>query len=130
MKPLILINFKNYKETLGQKGVALAKQLSKIKKKKYEIAVAPSLLTIKEVSKINLPVYAQHADPVTTGAHTGSISVMELKKMGIKGTLLNHSERKISFSVLKKTVQLCKQYKLTTVVCASSIVEIKKVKLH
>ena len=130
MKPFILINFKTSPEALGKKGILLAKKLQKIqsKTKKFQIALAPAVLDLEEVAKrVSLPVFAQHADPFSSGAHTGSISVGELKSLGVRGTLLNHSEKKINFAVLKKTVTLCKKYKLKTVVCASSLAEVKKI---
>ena len=130
MKPLILINFKTYSEALGKKGILLAKKLQKVqlKTKKFQIALAPAVLDLEEVAKgVSLPVFAQHADSFALGAHTGSISVAELKSISVQGTLLNHSEKKIPFAVLKKTVTLCKKYKLKTVVCASSLVEVKKI---
>ncbi len=132
MKPLILINFKTYKEAAGDKALPLARQIAKVRRQKYQIAIAPSMLTLKEITcKVNIPIYAQHADPIIAGAHTGSISVQELKKMGVKGTILNHSERKIPFSMLQKTVELCKKRRLSTIICASTIHEVKKVaQLH
>ncbi|MBI2666536.1 triose-phosphate isomerase [Candidatus Woesearchaeota archaeon] len=127
-KPLLLINVKTYPEALGKKGILLAKKLEKIKNKKFQIAIAPALLDIEEVAKnIYLPVFAQHTDPFAEGAHTGSVPLSELKILGVSGTLLNHSERKIPFAVLKETVALCKKFKLTTVVCASTLAEVKKV---
>lgn len=132
MKPIILINFKNYKEAMGEKAHELAREISRVRKKKYTIVIAPSLLTVKEIaSKVRIPVVAQHLDPITNGAYTGSISVAEAKKIGLKGTILNHSERKIPLKILKQTVELCRKSRLKTVVCASSLSEIKKVaRLH
>jgi len=127
MKPLILINFKTYKEASGNKSLALARQLARIKRKKYQIAVAPSLLTLKEITKVNIPVYAQHTDLVGLGAHTGRVPAKELKDIGVKGTILNHSERKIPLKILQEIIQNCKTNRLTTVVCASTISEIKKI---
>lgn len=128
MKALVVINFKTYKETIGNKSLILAKKLAKLKKKKYEIVVAPSLLTMKEVAdKTSLPVFAQHVDPVLDGSNTGSIAIGDLKAMGAKGVILNHSERKIPFSKLKTTIDLCKKRVLTTIVCASSTSEMKAV---
>ncbi len=142
MKPLLLLNFKTYPEALGSKGVALAKKIAQVKTKKYQIVIAPTFPLLQEVvkavsvpslssrrssSRSSLPVFAQHADPVESGAHTGSISVAELKQIGVKGTLLNHSERKLSLGILKQTILLCRRYKITTVVCASSLAEVKKV---
>jgi triosephosphate isomerase (TIM) len=127
-KPLILINFKLYKESAGSKGLDLAKKIAKVKRSKYEVAIAPSLLTVKEiVDKVKIPVFAQHCSDVELGAHTGRISTIELKKIGVKGTILNHSERKIPMKLLQKIVENCKKQRLQTVVCASTLGEIKKV---
>lgn len=126
MKPLILINFKNYPEATGSNAVKLAKALSNVKTDAFEIAIAPALLDLKEVSKnTKLAVYSQHADPVIHGAATGQISIEELKKMGVKGTILNHSERKLPFTRLKKTVSMCIAHNLKTIVCASTLRDIK-----
>lgn len=131
MKPLILINFKLYPEAVGKKGIQLAKKLSSVKSEKYRLALAPSLLNLKETChacrKIQpaISIYAQHADPVLAGARTGSISLGELKEMGVKGVLLNHSERKRPYSILKETVKLCQSLNLKTIVCASDTADIK-----
>src|SRR3989338_4552161 len=128
MKPLILLNFKTYPETTGKKALLLAKRLEKVKTKKYQIVIAPSLPTLEEVAaRTSLMVYSQHTDLAGLGAFTGKISAQELKKIGVKGTLLNHSERKIPFPILKKIVADCKKKKLVVVVCASSLLEAKKV---
>ena len=105
MKPLILLNFKTYPKAVGKKALLLAKKLEKVKTKKYDIVIAPSLPTLEEVAAgTSLIVFSQHTDLAGLGAYTGKISAQELKKIGVKGTLLNHSERKIPFSILKKIV--------------------------
>jgi triosephosphate isomerase (TIM) len=128
MTHLILINFKTYKEATAEKALEIAKSLAKIKSNKYTIAVAPSLLTIKEVAqKTSLTVFSQHTDNIGLGSNTGRIPADELKGIGVKGTILNHSERKIPSKYLKEIIEICKSKKLKTVVCASSISEIKKI---
>ena len=128
MKPIILINFKTYKESVADKALQLAKQISKVKKTNYDIIVAPSLLTTKEIAqRTDLTVYSQHTDFVELGSHTGRIPAKELKSIGVKGTILNHSERKITLNYLKNIVELCKANKLKIVICASTLSEIKKV---
>lgn len=140
---LVLINFKTYPETIGEKGIQLAKDLSKVKSKKYQIAIAPSLLNVKDVcdqigrrkskgnskktksSKENINIYAQHADPITVGSHTGHISLKELKEMGVTGVILNHSERKRPYTIIKETVKICKKLHLKTIICVSYIFDIK-----
>ncbi len=128
MKPLILLNFKTYPEAAGLGALLLARKLEKVKSKRYEIVVAPSLLTLKEVAeKTSLKAFAQHTDLAGLGAFTGKIAPEELKAIKVTGTILNHSERKIPLSILQKIIAECKKQKLITVVCASSLVETKKV---
>jgi triosephosphate isomerase (TIM) len=130
MRPLILINFKEYKEAVGNKSLELARTIAKVNKPNYKIVVTPSLLNLKEiVDKTSLNVYSQHADPVSLGAQTGHVSIEELKMLGVKGTLLNHSERKMPFPILKKAIEMCKSKKMKVVVCASTLSEIKKIAL-
>ncbi|MBI2665486.1 triose-phosphate isomerase, partial [Candidatus Woesearchaeota archaeon] len=121
------INFKNYPEAVGEKALVLAKQIAQVKSKIFDIAIAPSILDLKEVSSaVKIPVYSQHAD-FTLGAYTGSIPVESLKALGISGTLLNHSEKKLPFNILKKTVKHCQANTLTVIICASSLSELKTV---
>jgi triosephosphate isomerase (TIM) len=128
MKPLVVINFKTYKETVGKKAISIAKSISKVRKNGYDVAIAPSLLTTKEITeKVNIPVYAQHCSLASLGANTGRITVAELKNIGVKGTILNHSERKIPMKFLAHIVKACKEKKLKTIVCASDMGEIKKI---
>lgn len=128
MKALILLNFKTYPEAVGKKALLLAKKLEKVKTKKYEMVIAPSLPTLEEVTAgTSLTVFSQHTDRAGLGPFTGRISAQELRKIGVKGTLLNHSERKIPFAILKKVVADCKKHTLITVVCASSLAEAKQV---
>src|SRR3989344_8294695 len=110
MKPLLLVNFKTYPEALGKKAISLAQKLAAVKTKKYQIAVAPSVLSLEEVIEhVKLPVFAQHVDAVVSGPRTGSISVEELKQICATGSILNHSEHKLSLSILTKTILLCKK---------------------
>jgi len=127
MKPFVLINFKMYDEASGKKGVALAKKIASVRSHRYEIAVAAEMLILNDVARLPLAVYAQHVDPIEFGAHTGQIVPAEVKRMGCVGTLLNHSERKISVKAIERTVFLCKQKKLKVVVCASTLSEVQRV---
>lgn len=127
MKPLILINFKTYPEALGKDGVLFARKLAVVRTKKYEIALSPSLLTLPLLSiQPSFPFFAQHVDPFEPGAHTGSISPEELKALGVRGTILNHSEKKVSFSMLKATIRRCQKVRLQMVLCAATPLEAKK----
>lgn len=128
MKPLIVINFKTYPQALGAKAVFLARQLAAVKSRKFQIAVAPSLLSLEEViTAVKIPVFAQHVDALLTKPRTGTISVKELQELCAAGSILNHSERKLPLPVLSKTIFQCKEHKLITIVCASSLAEIRNI---
>jgi len=128
VKPLIVINFKTYPEASGNKAIKLASEIRKVRRSKYDIIIAPPFLTIREIAKKNkIKIFAQHVSNYTYGSHTGSILIDELKKSGVTGTLLNHSEKKLPFKILKETIELCKKKKMTTIVCASTTSEVKKI---
>ena len=54
MKPLIILNYKLYKEAVGTKALDIARKISKIKNDKYDIVVSPSLCSMKEIAEFNL----------------------------------------------------------------------------
>jgi triosephosphate isomerase len=124
MKPLVVVNFKTYKQ--GKKVVELARKLKKVDK---NIIVGIQASDILEVVKATgLKVYAQHVDFIKKGRATGYILPEAVKKDGAKGVFLNHSEHKLRFDVLKKTVVRCKKLGLKILIFASSLREALKIK--
>lgn len=134
MKPLIIINFKNYTAAQGDSALKIARQLASVKHQRYRLALAPSLLHLQEVvNAVKVPqkgstlVFAQHADAAEVGPSTGSITVAELKTLRVKGIILNHSEHRIPFSQIRTTLIVAKKMKLITVVCASTLAEARHI---
>ncbi len=130
MKPLILINFKTYQESTGERGILLAQRIAKVKSTRFDIAIAPSTLLLQKITsciKKPIYIYAQHVDSAGYGAHTGHVLPADVRKMGARGTILNHSEKKLTFTKLKETVGVCKIVGLNVVICASTLEEIRKV---
>jgi len=124
MKPIIVVNLKTYKQ--GKAVIKLAKIIEKVDKK---IIIGVQASDVYEINKsVKNPIYAQHVDPNEPGRATGFILPESVKADGAKGVFLNHSEHKISFSVLKKTMKRCKKLKLKILVFASSLSEAKKIK--
>ena len=123
MKEVFIINFKTYKQ--GEKALELAKIAQRINK---EIIVGVQATDIKEISsKTKLRVYSQHVDYFDMGRNTGFILPEAVKANGAEGTFLNHSEHKLKFNVLKKTVERCKKIGLKTAVFATGLKEAKKI---
>ena len=98
--PFILVNFKSYAEGIGKNAFHLAKLCEKISKEhSVNISIAPQSPDIYQLaSSLEIPVFAQHVDPVVSDAKTGHVSILAVKEAGAVGTLLNHSERKLVFN--------------------------------
>jgi len=124
MKPIVVINFKTYKQ--GKEVIKLAKKIEGVDKK---IIIGVQADDIFEVAKtVKNPVYSQHIDYFKPGRHTGYILPESIKKDKAKGSFLNHSEHKLSFPVLKKTIQRCKKIRLKTIVFAKNLKEAQEIK--
>jgi triosephosphate isomerase len=127
--PVIIVNFKTYKESSGKKAVALAKICEKVANSSNSvIAVAVQAADIKAVAdSVSIPVFAQHIDGATYGAHTGAVVAENVKQNGAEGTLLNHSEKKVSSDELAAAVKRCKEAGLVSIVCAATAKEAESV---
>jgi triosephosphate isomerase len=121
MKNVLIVNFKTYEEATGSDAIKLAKICEKVAKEmKKDIRIAVQETDLCCIAKtVNIPVYSQHIDPVEFGANTGFIVPESVKKVGAKGTLLNHSEHHIKD--IEKSISAAKRAKLVTVVCADSV---------
>ena len=120
--PILLINFKTYEESTGEKAVKLAKIIDKVSSEyDVEVAIAVQALDLREVVKNvkNVKVLAQHVDVNEYGGHTGKVLIDAVKKAGAVGTLVNHSEYLLEKDVIGETVRKCKEKGLITVVCAA-----------
>lgn len=128
MNGYVVLNFKSFKETFGKAGVELARRVDRTRSNGYEIIICPTLVNLAEIhQKTRVTIFSQHVDGVTQGPFTGHVSVDELKSIGVKGSLLNHSEYKLDFNELREAVELSKKKKFKNIVCASSLSELKKV---
>ena len=124
MKPIIVINFKTYRQ--GKQSLVLAKAIEKVDK---NIIVGVPATVISDIArKTKLKVYAQHVDYFEKGRNTGYILPEAVKKQGGKGVFLNHSEHKLKFEVLKKTVRRCKEVNLKILIFASNLKNAEKIK--
>ena len=124
---MFIINCKNYDEISGQKIIKLAKISQKISKKyKIPIAIAPPHHLIPLITKFNVIVLAQHLDDKKVGSTTGFMIPEIVKKSKINGSLINHSEHRISEKEIKNLVKRLKRLRLKTVLCVKNVNELKK----
>ncbi len=120
--PLILVNMKTYVESMGERAVSLAKMAEKVMKKTGVcIGLAPQLSDLHRVaSAVELPIFAQHIDPVKPGRGTSAVLVEAVIEAGAIGTLLNHSEHQLLLAVLEESILRAKEAGLKTVVCSNN----------
>jgi triosephosphate isomerase len=124
---LFIINFKNYDEISGANALKLAKITEKISKKyRIKIAVAPPQHLLSEIAKFSIPVLAQHVDVANTGSTTGFIVPEIIKKSKVSGSLINHSEHRISEKDITELVSRLKKLDMISVVCVKDVDEAKK----
>lgn len=122
-KPLIVVNFKTYKS--GKEALKLAKIIEKVDKKIIIGVQATDLYLIAKNTK--LTVFCQHCDYFNIGRNTGYILPEAIIASGGAGVFLNHSEHKLNFEILDKTIRRCREIGLKTVVFASDLEETKRV---
>jgi triosephosphate isomerase len=120
--PIIIVNFKTYLESTGQKAVELAKNAEKASKETgATIVVAPQFVDIARVAEaVEIPVFAQHIDPIKPGNSTGHILAEAVKEAGAIGTLINHAERQLKISEIEAIISLTREKGLVSCVCANN----------
>ena len=123
-KPLIVINYKAYPSSFGSKGLQIAKAAERVYKElggNVLIIVAPPATELRYLSEYTeVPVFAQHADPVNLGANTGYLPLEVLKDAGASGVILNHSEHKLRLSEIEFNVEKARKLGLVALICADT----------
>ena len=129
---MFVINCKNYEEIAGDNITKFVKTAEKISKKyKIKIAISPPQHLIGLVSKSAIPILAQHIDDSKVGSTTGFVIPELLKKSKVKGSLINHSEHRISSKEIEKLILKLKELKMMSILCVKDVAEVKKyVKLN
>ncbi|HIH44287.1 MAG TPA: triose-phosphate isomerase [Candidatus Methanoperedenaceae archaeon] len=121
--PVIIVNFKTFAEATGERAVSLAKLCEDVSEEHDAgIAVAPQAPDIFRVSSaVDIPVYAQHIDWIQAGSYTGHVLAECVREAGATGTLINHSERRLSLADIDSCIRAARRTGLMTVVCTNNI---------
>ena len=120
--PLILVNLKTFKEGMGNRGHMIANAAQLVARESgVTIGIAPSYVDLHPLSHhFAIPVYAQHVDGFEPGAHTGHITAEALRTAGAAGSLVNHSERRLTLAEIEASVRALQAQKLISVVCSNN----------
>jgi len=118
--PVLIINFKNYLEVAGEGALKLARIAEEVAQAtETSIVICPPLPNLSQVcAAVRIPVFAQHTDPEKAGSSTGAVVAEVIKAAGAKGSLLNHSEKRIGIEKIKSTIQRLREVGLISIVCA------------
>jgi len=120
--PLILVNLKNYTEGTGNRAHLIANAAQLVAHESgITIGVAPTYIDLHPISHhFSVPVYAQHVDGSEPGAHTGQITADALRVAGATGSLINHSERRLTLAEIDAAVKALKVKGLVSVICTNN----------
>jgi triosephosphate isomerase len=120
--PFILVNLKTYREGMGNRAHMIANAAQLVAHESgVTIGIAPSYIDLHPISHhFAIPVYAQHVDGSEPGAHTGHITADALRTAGAAGSLVNHSERRLSLADIETSIRSLQAQKLIAVVCSNN----------
>ena len=127
--PVIVLNVKTYAEATGDKSLEIAMLMDKISKEtgsSMAIAVQPTDISIC-ASKISIPVFSEHIDPIKPGSHTGWILPEAVKTAGAVGTLVNHSEHRLILADIDVCINRSKELNLDHIVCSNNVATSKAI---
>lgn len=120
--PLILVNFKAYLESLGNRALLLARAAERVSNETgVTIGLAPQYTDIRLIApQVRTPLFAQHVDHIAPGKHTGAILPEAVMEAGALGSLINHSEKRLRLADIDGCVRRLRQLKLLSVVCTNN----------
>ncbi|MDG6218542.1 MAG: triose-phosphate isomerase [Candidatus Thermoplasmatota archaeon] len=121
--PVIVLNVKTYDQAIGEKVIEIARIMEDIgNKKDVSMAIAVQATDISRVKDaVSIPVWAEHIDPIKPGSHTGWTLAEAVKEAGAVGTLINHSEHRLTLADIDACLTRAKETMLESIVCTNNI---------
>ncbi len=123
-------NWKMHKTQKEAEELA-GKLVTSLRDCRNRIMIAPSFTALSGVSRIlkdsNILLGAQNMSTDESGAHTGEVSVLMLKDIGVSIVILGHSERRHVYNetdeVVNKKLKLALGHGLEVILCVGETLE-------
>jgi triosephosphate isomerase len=127
--PFLLVGFKTYIRATGRGALQLAKVAERVMMETGVcVVVSPQFTDIAPIAMATeVPILAQHLDPIEPGSHTGHVLPEALRYAGATGTMLNHSERRLGRNDLTAALEGARRAGLVTLVCAENTEETRRI---
>lgn len=128
-RAILVVNFKNFHEIFGDKAFELALDAQDVSTTlKVPIIVSPPAPLISVMTKnLRIPVYSQHVDVDSAGSSTGAVIPELLQSLGVHGSIVNHSERRISIKDIEVLIMRLRKAGMKSLVCARTPEEVGEI---
>lgn len=127
---MIVLNFKTYSQVTGKNAVDVLETIKELNEAnpamKEKVYVCPAQIDLTKVvmdfPQVN--VMAQNIDVLESGSNTGWTSAECVRGLGVKYTLLNHSEHRVGdIEILKKFIESVQGIGIKVLVCCENLEE-------
>ena len=121
--PVIVLNVKTYGQAIGNDVIQIAKLMQEVgKETDVSMAIAVQATDIYRVkNEVSIPVWAEHIDPITPGSHTGWTLPEAVKDAGAIGTLINHSEHRLTLANIDACLSRAQENGLDNIICTNNV---------
>lgn len=121
--PVIVLNVKTYGQAIGKDVIQIAKLMEEVgKETDVSMAIAVQATDIYRVkNEVSMPVWAEHIDPITPGSHTGWMLPEAVKEAGAVGTLINHSEHRLTLANIDACLTRAEETGLDNIICTNNV---------
>ncbi|HLH86356.1 MAG TPA: triose-phosphate isomerase [Thermoplasmataceae archaeon] len=118
----VIINTKHYERSSGKNASRFLEGFASIVKGldlRIIFALNPIDLHLAG-SFPELEIYSQTVYPIGFGPFTGKFSIDSVMEMGVKGSIINHSENRMQLDSITATVKHSREMRFNLVICAGN----------